>query len=407
MENYYSKDGITLRYLLDTRSKLKDGTHPVKIRVRYQRERIDIGTGKNLTVEEWGKIQTSRQLSIISIRKDIENSFDLVKKAAEELAIVGNFSLSKLKSRLKSGFSANFVESVLKKSKEQKELGHEGTSKVYRSMANNVARFAGTNVLFEDITPSWLQRYEAFLRSEGKAQTTIAIGMRTIRTIFNDAIRNAIIKEASYPFGKGKYEIQEGVGRKLALPLSDIGKIAKYETELVARRKYRDYWMFLYLCNGLNVVDFCRLKYSDIVDGEICIQRKKTMHTVKKQREIRVILSDDLKEIIRRHGNIDTSGYIFPIMNGNETPEKALLKTQYTTRAINKHMAEIAKELGLPHISTYTARHSFATVLKRAGVSVSFISESLGHSNIKTTEHYLASFEREEREKNARLLTQF
>lgn len=70
-------------------------------------------------------------------------------------------------------------------------------------------------------------------------------------------------------------------------------------------------------------------------------------------------------------------------------------------------MKQVASELKIPHISTYTARHSFATVLKRAGVNIAYISESLGHSNLKTTEHYLASFEREEREKNSKLLMQF
>ena len=70
-------------------------------------------------------------------------------------------------------------------------------------------------------------------------------------------------------------------------------------------------------------------------------------------------------------------------------------------------MQSISKELGISHISTYTARHSFATVLKRSGTSIAYISESLGHQNIKTTENYLASFEREERAKNAELLTRF
>ena len=63
--------------------------------------------------------------------------------------------------------------------------------------------------------------------------------------------------------------------------------------------------------------------------------------------------------------------------------------------------------LGIGNISTYTARHSFATVLKRAGANIAYISESLGHQDLKTTENYLASFEREERQRNAELLTQF
>lgn len=70
-------------------------------------------------------------------------------------------------------------------------------------------------------------------------------------------------------------------------------------------------------------------------------------------------------------------------------------------------MADIGKELKIGNISTYTARHSFATVLKRSGANIAYISESLGHNNLQTTEHYLASFEKEERQKNAALLTKF
>lgn len=83
------------------------------------------------------------------------------------------------------------------------------------------------------------------------------------------------------------------------------------------------------------------------------------------------------------------------------------MKTLYITRAINKRMKEVGEQLGIGNISTYTARHSFATVLKRAGTNIAYISESLGHQDLKTTENYLASFEREERQKNAELLTKF
>ena len=61
----------------------------------------------------------------------------------------------------------------------------------------------------------------------------------------------------------------------------------------------------------------------------------------------------------------------------------------------------------MPPVTTYSARHSFATVLKRSGTNISYISESLGHSNLAITENYLASFERDERMKNAQLLTKF
>jgi integrase len=116
-----------------------------------------------------------------------------------------------------------------------------------------------------------------------------------------------------------------------------------------------------------------------------------------------------MKQIIKRWGNPDKSSdnYIFPFLKGGENAEDIRRITADVTKRINFKMDYIAKELNLPHISTYTARHSFATVLKRSGANIAYISESLGHNDLKTTENYLASFEREEREKNASLLTNF
>ena len=65
-----------------------------------------------------------------------------------------------------------------------------------------------------------------------------------------------------------------------------------------------------------------------------------------------------------------------------------------TNKRINRYLKLIGDPLPLPTpLTTYTARHSFATVLKRSGVSTSIISESLGHSSEKITQIYLDSFE--------------
>lgn len=115
-----------------------------------------------------------------------------------------------------------------------------------------------------------------------------------------------------------------------------------------------------------------------------------------------------MQTIIDRWGQTPyPDAFIFPILTGKEDAITRKNKTKYLTRAINKRMKEVGEKLGLGNISTYTARHSFATVLKRAGANIAYISESLGHQDLKTTENYLASFEREEREKNAELLTKF
>jgi integrase len=116
-----------------------------------------------------------------------------------------------------------------------------------------------------------------------------------------------------------------------------------------------------------------------------------------------------MREIINRIGNPVQlpDNYIFPYLTGIESVEKELAMIHDVVKRTNMRMRRVATALGIPNITTYTARHSYATVLKRSGANIAFISESLGHSDLKTTENYLANFETEEREKNARLLMSF
>ena len=423
----YSKDGVTVAAVIDTSHPKKNGLFPVRIRVTYRRRLCYYTTGKDLTAEEWEILPATKARALVAVRKDIESSYQIVRAAVEELAASGGFSLDALNNRLKGAASDTVNTMFRAKIEELKKVGRVGSMLVYDNVQKGLERFAGAHIRFEAVTVSWLGRYADFLRKEGKTQTTIAIHLRHLRAILNEAKRLGSIKDAQYPFGRGRYEIQAGEGRKLALTLEQIGQIANYEDGTEATAKYRDYWLFMYLCNGINVADFVRLRYSDIEDGEISYVRKKTEHrtksrkavraiivrqkterTTKIRKEIRVVVTERIQAIINRWGNPSRpDSFIFPILDGQEDAMRRKMKTLYITRAINKRMKEVGEQLGIGNISTYTARHSFATVLKRAGTNIAYISESLGHQDLKTTENYLASFEREERVKNAKLLTKF
>lgn len=404
----YSKDGITVAVVLDKYKPKRNGLYPVRIRVTYRRQRQYYPTGKDLTLEQWERIPLTRNRDLKTIRESIANSFDIVRQNVDELATLAGFSFEALNTRLKSGATDTINTAFRAKIADLNEQNRVGNAIVYNNVLKGLERFAGDKIRFDVVTVEWVKKYEKFLHSEDKTTSTIGIHLRTLRTILNEARRSGIIKESQYPFGRGRYEIQAGEGRKLALTLDQIGKIARYEDGSDATAKYRDYWMFLYLCNGINMADFVKLKYGDIVNGELCFVRQKTERTTRTRKEIHVIVSEPMQKIIDRRGNVpEPDNYIFPVLTGNETALEQKRKTQYLTRAINKRMTMIGKALGIDHISTYTARHSFATVLKRSGANIAYIWESLGHQDLKTTENYLASFEREEREKNAELLTKF
>ena len=404
----YSKDGITVAAVLDTRHPKKNGLCPVRIRVTYQRQRQYYPTGKDMTPDDWDKLPAARSRNVVALRESIANSFDIVRKNVEALAAGGSFSFDALNNRLRKAGTDTINTAFRAKIADLRANNRVGNMLVYDNVLKGLERYAGNNIGFARVSVDWVRKYGLFLHNEGKTQTTIAIHLRTLRAVLNDAKRDGIIRAAQYPFGRGRYEIQAGEGRKMALTLEQIGKIARYEDGSRATAKYRDYWLFLYLCNGINVADFVKLRSCDIVGGEICFVRQKTERTSRTRKEIRAVVSEPMQRIIDSWGNPPTpDSYIFPVLVGNESALVQKRKTQYLTRAINKRMAAVGEKLGIGHISTYTARHSFATVLKRSGANIAYISESLGHSDLKTTENYLASFEREEREKNAKLLTEF
>ncbi len=127
------------------------------------------------------------------------------------------------------------------------------------------------------------------------------------------------------------------------------------------------------------------------------------MRTQKNNKPICIIINEDIQRIIDEYGTIPkiSKNYILDFLRIDISAMQERIIIQNVTRKVNKYIKRIAKELEIDkNISSYTARHSFATILKNAGVSPSFIGESLGHSSLKTTEGYLGSFETDQRKDN-------
>lgn len=410
----YSHNGITISSILDTRRGTKDDKFPVKIRVTFKRDRKYYSTGKFLSVEEWEKLPITKSRNYSEVKNDIQISYDKVKDIIQSLEAEDDFSFDALNVRLKKCVNGTLNTAFKAKISSLEADGRPGTQIFYSSALTSIEKFSiekfkMANIPFSAITVEWLNQYEKYMLKEGRSYTTIGMYNRAIRTVLNEAKRAGIIKENTYPFGRDKYEIQSGMGRKLALNLQQIKSIVTYSNGNQTTDRYRDLWFFSYLCNGINFADIVKLKYSNLVNGEICYLRAKTLRTSKVKKEIRAIITPELDNIINKWGNPDRSSdkFIFPYLTGNETPMEERTKSLELIRRTNKRLKEIGKALNIDNLSTYTARHSFATVLKRSGANIAYISESLGHSDQKTTENYLASFEQDERIKNAALLTKF
>jgi integrase len=222
-----------------------------------------------------------------------------------------------------------------------------------------------------------------------------------------------IKREKYYPFGRRRYCIPASKNTKKSLDLDDIKKIFYYKCDpkIQSEQRARDYWLFSYFGNGMNAKDMACLKYKDINDDCLIFERSKTERAMRSDpKEITVFLTDDMKVIIQKWGNKDRSpdNFIFPVLEVGLTPLRQYEIIQLFVRFINDWMKHILKNLGInKKATTYVARHSFSTVLKRSGASTEYIQEALGHSDVKTTESYLDSFGKEVKKEFALQLTSF
>ena len=411
----------TAYVILETRWPNAKQIYKLKLMITHKRVQkfytiIIPGVPASMTEEEFAKTKLDKPRKPFSEYKE---RISLVESDARKVIMdMEEFSFEEFQVKYfepakeeKNFFSA--IEAYIKELKQQTRVG---TASSYSCTLSSLTKFKEAKklktLLFDDITTDFLNSWEQWMISEDNSLTTVGIYARNIRAILNKAKAAGLMKPDNYPFGKGKFEIPAGSNVKKALSLAEVGKIYNYIAPADSPEgRARDLWIFSYLCNGINVKDIARMKYKNIDRDSIVFVRAKTERKQRQnQKSIVVPLTPEIKRIIKRSGNKLTNmdQYVFPILRDGLTPEKERALIQQATKTINKYIKRIVSALKIKkEVTTYTARHSFATVLKRSGASTEFISESLGHSNLTTTENYLASFEMETKRKLAKNLTNF
>ena len=264
---------------------------------------------------------------------------------------------------------------------------------------------------FEHLTPEFLTTYEQWMQhcgnirkpGVGSSLTTVGIYLRHLRAVVNDAIEAGIMPRNTYPFGPNGYVIPAGSNPKKALPKTDIDKIKAYEPlPGTMEQRSHDLWLFTYYCNGINLTDICHLTWSqvDLKAGKLTFVRQKTSRTRKNnQTQITAHLRPETSAIIERWSTIDRSpdSYVFPFLTPGMDAQRRKDVVKQITLITNRWTRKIAASLGIDaDVTSYTARHSYATILLKSKAPLAFISKSLGHTNLKTTESYLGSFDDEE-----------
>lgn len=408
--------GATTAIVHDTRIKKRDDTYAIKLRVTYNREQKYFPVGKYLTKDDWEKMKNGKHRN-----KDLKaletHLAGIETRAVKIIDNMETFSFAEFMNRFNDKpQSKSFVldaltdrqEELTKKNRISTAITYQYTIKAIEDYLHSINR---KKLSFAEVTPEWLQSFEGWMTENGKSITTTGMFLRNLRTMVNQAIDKGGLPRENYPFSKSKYQIPAARNVKKALTIENIKQFIDYPATTDAEARAKDMWILSYLCNGVNMKDIAKLKFKNLDVKRISFVRSKTERSTKaNQKNITVIRIPEINAIIEKWGNKDIApdNYVFPILSPGDTPEQEYENTKQAIKTNNKYTKRIGKALGFEMpLTTYTARHSFATILKRSGAPIEFISESLGHKDLRTTENYLDSFEDDLKESYQKQLLNF
>ncbi len=411
--------GVSLVAFCDTVRRRKNGTCTVRLRVTFERVPKYYTTNINVTDEEYLSIATKKVRGELKTKKEI--IFGVMKRAYDHIKEIEQFSFEEFDRKIfrKSTDGDNvfyhydlIIQTLTKE-------GRVGTADNYRYSLKAVKAFLKENkgkvpekLSFKSINKSWLESFERFMvDSQEKSITTVGIYLRPLRAVFNQAISLKDITSNHYPFGKTAYVIPNASKAKKALSKEELGKLFNSKPQTPEQEKAKDFWFFSYSCNGMNLKDILLLKWEQVGKESITFVRAKTKRTTKeRQTEIIVYLNSFSRSIIKKYGSKDKvkSNLVFDILNKDMSETEKHRAIKNFIRYINQHMKKLAKANKLPEdISTYYARHSFATTVINEGASMEFAMEALGHTDMATTKAYFAGFEDKEKKQIAKNLMNF
>ena len=379
---------------------LKDGTFPLMLRVTKDRKRKYVSLGLSLQEKFWdfekGKPKRNcpnkEQIERLIAAKTAEYNDLIVEMTAQQREYTVETLVSHFHNQVRCATVVELYDKLIDDMKRGGKLGNAG---VYKYSRTSLLKFTGQRlqIPFSDIDAVWLRRYENWLRTSGCGDTTISQLFRTLRSVFNKAVELQLVKRDYYPFDAYKVSKFDTRTKKRAITKEDVRKVIALDLSqgYPSERLARDIFVFSYFGAGINFADIALLKYGNVRDGRVQYVRKKT------GKPINFLLTEEMRNIIAKYqqqGQTDED-YIFPILDRrvHRTEQQRYDRTHKVLTNTNRWLRKIGQRVGIEHLTTYVARHTFATVLKRSGVNTSIISESLGHSDLSTTQIYLDSFE--------------
>jgi len=274
-------------------------------------------------------------------------------------------------------FARNLVEQL-------RQIGKQSTADTYRTAVNSFTRFRNEHdVALSEVDSDLMVAYETYLKSIGLCPNSISFYMRNLRAIYNRAVGKELTMQR-YPF---KY-VYTGIDKtvKRAVSLNVIRKIRDMDLRLYPAMDYaRDIFMFSFYTRGMSFIDMAFLKKKDLQNGILSYRRHKT------NQRLFIKWEQPMQELIDKYDTSETF-YLLPIIKNCGKDERWQYKSE--AHRINRNLKKIGKRLGVTiPLTTYVARHGWASIAKSKNIPIATISEAMGHDSETTTRIYLASLD--------------
>lgn len=385
----------TIKLILNKSKQHTDGKYPLVFQLIQQRRKKLLYTTYSIEEESFDSQKQEVILSDQSDLKpaDIQQINQATKHIRKRLKAISteletkdsNYTVEDWVALYKLPEEKNdlflFIDNMISRKREE---GREGIARAYYSTKTSLWRFTnGRRIDFKNISSQLIHKYEAYLIEKGNNNNTIRFYIRNLRTLYNLARAEGYKMNKTYPFTGIRTSPSPTVKR--ALEKADLARLDQLDlSQHPDMELARDLFMFSFYTRGMSFVDVVHLKKENISNEIIHYVRKKT------NQPLHISLTPQLQSLIQKYKN--ETEYIFPILQIKN--EKLYHQYRLALGRINRNLRKIQKDLALNiPLTTYVARHSWATMAKKQGAPISIISESLGHTSEKTTRIYLKQFD--------------
>lgn len=392
------QDMITSVKLMLNKSRiLNNGSYPLVFQVIHNRRKKLLYTGYRMKEEVFdeseGKIMngvgsTFTATEVVKMNRELRkmrNQIDIrirqLERTREEFAVEDILTQNAFGTGKSQFYLLRYINAQIERKQELKKVG---MAAAYKSTRSSLAKFIGRpDVRMSEVDLAFVRRYEDFLYSNGASGNTVSYYLRNLRSLYNQAVTDGYHPRGEYPFAKAQTRPAKTVKR--ALSRTDMQNLADLNLENEPELEFtRDLYLFSFYAQGMAFVDIVLLKKTDIYNGVLTYSRHKSKQL------IRIVVTPQMQGVIDKYNT--ENEYLFPIISGEYA--SGYQKYRLALGRINRHLKKIAvvADIKVP-LTTYTARHTWATLARDYGAPISVISAGLGHTSEEMTRVYLKDFD--------------